>query len=548
LVARWYRNAVVYSLDVRTFQDSNGDGIGDLPGLVSRLDYLSRIGATALWLNPIHPSPCQDGGYDITDHYGIDPDLGTLGDFAELMNLADERGLRVILDLVVNHTSFEHPWFQSARSDPRSPYRKWYIWSEGEPPDRAEGMVFPGVQEATWTYDDSAGGWYHHRFYDFEPDLDITNPEVREEIGRIVAFWERLGVSGFRLDAAPFVIEQIGPDIHEQRRYGFLTELREQLSWQRGDAVFLAEAHVPTDELGRYYGTGEGAASRAQMVFGFQLNQQMMLALARQDARPLAEAFERLPALPRHGQWATFLRNHDEVDLSGLQPDERADVFAVFGPERRHQLYERGIRRRPAPMLGDANRLRMAYSLQFTMPGTPVLRYGDEIGMGEDLSLPERTAIRTPMQWSPAPNAGFSSTPDSRQLVAPVVTDGPYGCGQVNVTDQRRDPESLLLWFERMLHTLRECQEIGVGQHRVLDAGVKEVLVHRADAPSGSVLFVHNLSESPAVVGIPASEQHDGSPVELFQDEAYDTLDLEHLDVHPYGYRWIRLHRDHARW
>jgi maltose alpha-D-glucosyltransferase/alpha-amylase len=515
---------------------------------VSRLDYLSRIGVTALWLNPIHPSPCRDGGYDITDHYGIDPALGTPGDFAELMNLADERGLRVILDLVVNHTSFMHPWFQSARSDPRSPYRNWYIWSEDEPPDRAEGMVFPGVQKATWTYDDSAGAWYHHRFYDFEPDLDITNPEVREEICRIVAFWERLGVSGFRLDAAPFLIEQIGPDIHEQRRYEFLTELREQLSWRRGDAVFLAEAHVPADELGRYYGTAEGAASRAQMVFAFQLNQQMMLALARQDARPLAEAFERLPDLPRHGQWATFLRNHDEVDLSGLQPDEREDVFAVFGPERRHQLYQRGIRRRPAPMLRDDRRLRMAYSLQFSMPGTPVLRYGDEIGMGEDLSLPERTAIRTPMQWSPESNGGFSTTPDNSRLVAPLVSDGAYGCDKVNVTDQRRDPDSLLLWFERMLHTLRECQEIGVGHHRVLDAGVKEVLVHRADAPSGSVLFVHNLSDSPAVVTIPESEQHDNSPVEMFQDADYNGLDLQHLDLHGYGYRWIRLHRDHARW
>jgi maltose alpha-D-glucosyltransferase/alpha-amylase len=545
----WYRNAVVYSLDVRSFQDSNGDGVGDLQGLISRIDYLGRLGVTVLWLSPIHPSRWRDGGYDITDHYNVDPALGSLGDFAELMNVADERGLRVMLDLVVNHTSDEHPWFVSARSDPSSPYRDWYVWSDQEPTDRGEGMVFPGVQKETWTYCDQAGAWYHHRFHDFQPDLNIANRQVREEIAKIVSFWERLGVGGFRIDGAPFVIEQTTPGGDPgDRDYGFLTDLRERTSWRRGDAVFLAEANVPNDELRLFFGDADGAANRLQMLFAFRLNEALMLALARQDPLPVIKALHTLPPLPRHGQWATFLRNHDEVDLSGLTADERGDVCAAFGPDPHHQLYERGIRRRLAPMLdGDQQRLRLAYSLQFTMPGTPVLRYGDEIGMGENLRLPERDAIRTPMQWSTSANAGYSNA-DGRALVRPVVDEGPFSYEHVNVTDQRRDPDSLLLWFERMLHTLRECEEIGVGDHHVISVRPAHVLAHRAQASSGSVVFLHNLGNSPARVQLPVQRDSHGKPVEIFSNREYAEPDLENLEIDGYGYRWIRLRRNHSRW
>ena len=546
---RWYRNGVIYSLDVRAFQDSNGDGIGDLQGLISRIDYLGRLGVSTLWLSPIHPSPWRDGGYDVTDHYNIDPALGSLGDFAELMNVADERGLRVMLDLVLNHTSEEHPWFTSARSDPRSRYRDWYVWSEREPPDRSEGMVFPGVQKTTWTYSDQAGAWYHHRFYDFQPDLNIRNPEVREELSKIVSFWERLGVSGFRIDAAPFVIEQIEPGGDpENRDYTFLTELREQTSWRRGDAVFLAEANVPNDDLVRFFGNADGAANRLQMLFAFRLNEALMLSLAREDPQAVAEALAKLPKLPRHGQWATFLRNHDEVDLSQLSESQRQEVFAAFGPDRRQQLYGRGIRRRLATMLDNGQRrLRMAYSLQFTMPGTPILRYGDDIGMGEDLSLPERDAIRTPMQWSNTPNAGFSTASEA-DLVRPVLHEGPYSYQHVNVTDQRRDPDSLLLWFERMLHTRRECEEIGIGNHTVIPLDPAHVLAHRAEAPSGSIVFLHNLADQPARVCLPEQPDEDHQPVEVFSDREYDDPDLRDLEVGGYGYRWVRLRRTHSRW
>ncbi len=547
MTARWYRSGVIYSLDVRLFQDSNGDGIGDFAGLTSRLDHLSRLGISILWLGPIHPTPFRDGGYDVADYYDVDPSLGTLGDFAEFMAECDERGIRVMLDLVLNHTSDQHPWFQAARSDPRSPYRDWYVWSDDEPPNRDEGMVFPGVQESTWTFDETAGSWYHHRFYSFQPDLNVLNPHVRSEMKKILTFWERLGVSGFRLDGAPFLIEKTTAEGAEGRAYGFLVELRDRLSWLRGDAVFLAEAHVPNDELLEFFGDADGAASRVHMLFAFRLNEALMLSLARRDASAIANALTSLPPLPRNAAWATFLRNHDEVDLSQLTPDERDEVFAAFGPEPEHQLYERGIRRRLAPMLdGEEARVRLAYSLQFTMPGTPVLRYGDEIGMGENLELPERDAIRTPMQWSGTENGGFSTAPQHR-LLRPLVDAPPFGFKQVNVTDQRLVPDSMLTWFDRMLHTLRECEEIGAGSHRIIDGTPAPVLAHVAEGSTGVILFVHNLGDSPQCVELDDVPVEDQPPVEVFSDHPYDgELDPTRLEVGPYGFRWLRLRRSHG--
>ncbi|WP_353508043.1 alpha-amylase family protein [Intrasporangium sp.] len=532
---------------MRLFQDSNGDGIGDFAGLTSRLDHLSRLGISILWLNPIHPTPFRDGGYDVANHYDIDPALGSLGDFAEFMDECDERGIRVMLDLVLNHTSDQHPWFQAARSDPRSPYRDWYVWSEDEPEHRDEGMVFPGVQESTWTYDETAGAWYHHRFYAFQPDLNVLNPQVRSEMKKILTFWERLGVSGFRLDGAPFLIEKMTADGAEGRAHGFLVELRDRLSWLRGDAIFLAEAHVPDDELLEFFGDADGGASRVHMLFAFRLNEALMLSLARRDASALAEALTSLPPLPRNAAWATFLRNHDEVDLSQLSPGERAEVFAAFGPDPEHQLYERGIRRRLAPMLdGEEARVRLAYSLQFTLPGTPVLRYGDEIGMGENLELPERDAIRTPMQWSGTENGGFSTAPQER-LLRPLVEASPYGFKDVNVTDQRLMPDSQLTWFDRMLHTLRECEEIGAGSHRIIDDTPAPVLAHVAEGSTGVILFVHNLGDSPQLVELHDVPVGDQPPVEVFSDHPYDgELDPTRLEVGPYGFRWIRLRRSHG--
>ncbi|MFU8872072.1 alpha-amylase family protein [Micromonospora sp. SL4-19] len=544
---RWYQEAVVYCLDIDTFADSNDDGVGDIRGLIGRLDYLARLGVTCLWLHPIHPSPRRDGGYDVTDFYNVDPRLGTLGDFAELLHQAQNLGIRVIIDLVVNHTSDEHPWFQAARSSPDSPYRDWYVWSDKEPPDRHQGMVFPGEQTETWSYDRTAKAWFYHRFYNFQPDLNVANPEVRAEIKKIVSFWLQLGVSGFRMDAVPFIIELTEPGNPDSPKdMDFLTELRQYVQWRRGDAVLLAEANVEPDMLPTYFGDSGGSANRIHMLFDFMLNGRLMLALARRDPEPVIEALRDTPALPVGGQWATFLRNHDEIDLSRLTAEQRNQVYEQFGPDEDMRLYGRGIRRRLASMLGnDRRRIELAYALQFSLRGTPVLRYGEEIGMGEDLSLPGREAIRTPMQWSYKENGGFS-TADPEKLVRPVVDKGEYGYQKVNVTAQRRDPRSLLGWFERMIRTLREAPEIGSGTTSHIDVAMPPgVLAHRADGPTGTMVFLHNLGTEDVEVDLSLLATEADLPIDVLTDRNYEEVGkLDSLKLAGYGYRWIRIRRD----
>lgn len=544
---RWYKEAVIYCLEVETFQDSNGDGYGDLAGLTSRLDYLARLGVTCLWLNPIHPTPNRDEGYDVADYYGVDPRLGTLGDFAELTSKAEERGIRILLDLVVNHTSNQHPWFQSARSSPDSPYRDWYVWSKEEPPDRRQGVVFPGEQDATWSWDDAAKEWYFHRFYDFQPDLNWSNRAVREEIKKVMSFWLRLGASGFRVDAAPFVLEQVDPAHPGQTTmdFGILDDWRQDLQWRRRDAILLCEANVDPEDLPSYCASHRGGQNdRAHMLFSFPLNPSLWLALARRRAEPVISALAAVPRLPAMAQWATFLRNHDELDLSRLTSEQRADVFAEFAPSPGMRLYDRGIRRRLGPMLrGDQARMQLAYSLQFTMPGTPVLRYGEEIGMGEDLKLPDRESIRTPMQWEPGPKAGFS-TADPESFCHPLAPRGTAGRTRPTVREQQRDPSSLLRWFEEMIRSLRECPEIGVGDCTVLDKGLPpSVLAHRFDAPEGAVLLLHNLDDQAVTVDLGRQTEPGDKPVEVFADGPYDppNLRLEGLELRGFGFRWIRL-------
>ncbi|MET7420675.1 alpha-amylase family protein [Dactylosporangium sp. NPDC005555] len=543
---RWYTESVIYCLDVDTFQDSNGDGIGDFQGLISRLDYLTRLGINCLWLHPIHPTPGKDDGYDATDFYNVDPRLGTLGDFAELLHEAANRGIKVIIDLVVNHTSDEHPWFQSAISSKDSPYRDWFIWADKEPSDRHQGMVFPGEQSETWTYHRKARAWYYHRFYDFQPDLNFANPLVRAEVKKILAFWIQLGVAGFRMDAVPFIIELTEPGRPEcPMDFDYLTELRQHIQWRRGDAVLLAEANVEPEKLPEYFGDAGGSGNRIHMLFDFMLNGRLILALARQNPEPVIDWLKTTPKLPPGGQWATFLRNHDEIDLSRLTAEQREDVFQQFGPDEDMRLYGRGIRRRLGPMLGnDRNRLELAYSLQFSLRGTPVLRYGEEIGMGEDLTQTGRYAIRTPMQWSFATNGGFSAA----EPIRPVISKGEHGYERVNVTAQRHDDRSLLAWFERMIRTLREIPEIGGGSCTCVDQPLPPgVLVHRADGPTGSMLFLHNLGTQDAVVdlGDLAADTH--LPNDVFANQEYEPVgDFTKLQLSGYGYRWIRLRRSNT--
>ncbi|HEY0606778.1 MAG TPA: alpha-amylase family protein [Herpetosiphonaceae bacterium] len=537
---RWYENAIIYCLDVDTFQDGDDDGVGDFAGLTKRLDYLAGIGITCLWLLPFYPTPNRDNGYDVVDYYNVDPRLGTLGDFVEFMREARERGIRVIVDLVVNHTSDQHPWFQAACRDPHSKYRDFYVWSEEKPADAHEGVVFPGKQDSVWTYNKEARAYYFHRFYEHQPDLNIGNPAVTEEIRKIMGFWLELGVSGFRVDAAPFLIELKGiegADIDDP--YLYLKEMHEFLTVRRGDAILLAEANVAPEEIAAYTGDGD----KMDMLFNFLVNQQLFLALARGKAAPLIKSLKSLPQIPKWCQWASFLRNHDEIDLGRLSDKERQEVFAQFGPEPDMQLYDRGIRRRLAPMLGgDRRRIAMAYSLMFTLPGAPVLRYGEEIGMGDDLSLPERESIRTPMQWSAEGNAGFSKAP-REWLVRPVIEDDEYGYRKINVADQRRDKDSLLNKIERMIRTRKICPEFGWGTWEILKGGEPGVFALRYEWQGGVVIAVHNLADESCSVTLDLSDYDAGHLIDLLSDQDYQRFDggAHTLKLEGYGYRWFRV-------
>jgi maltose alpha-D-glucosyltransferase / alpha-amylase len=537
----WYKNAVIYCLSIGTYMDANGDGIGDFQGLMRRLDYLQGLGVTALWLMPFQTSPGRDDGYDVSDYYGVNPAYGTLGDFVEFTHAASQRGIRVIIDLVVNHTSNEHRWFQEARRKPNSKYRDWYVWSKKRPPRANKGMVFPGVQKSTWSYDGPARQWYFHRFYDFQPDLNTSNPEVQAEILKIMGFWIQLGVSGFRMDALPFVISAKGAEVNKPREhYDMLRSFREFLQWRVGDSIILAEANVVPRTDMNYFGN-EG--DRMQMMFNFQVNQNLFFALAAADTRPLAKAMIKTKTRPPSSQWGNFLRNHDELDLGRLTDRQRQRVFAAFGPRPEDQLYDRGIRRRLAPMLGgDRRRIELAYSLMFTLPGTPVLRYGDEIGMGDDLKLQERTSCRTPMQWSREPHGGF--TKNSKPVV-PVIDDGPYGYEHVNAAEQRQDPNSLLNWTERIIRMRKEVPEIGWGEFKILDVGDYAVLAVRYDWRNNSVLIIHNLAAEPREIEFATGlEADDGDIlVSLFSgDHSHRLQNGKHrICLDAYGYRWYRV-------
>lgn len=534
----WYKNAVVYCLDVEKYMDATGDGVGDFEGLSRRLDYLAGIGVTCVWLQPFYPSPNRDNGYDVTDYYGVHPKHGSSGEFVEFMNHARAVGVRVIVDLVVNHTSNEHPWFRSARNDPASPYRDWYVWSRERPADHDTGMVFPGVQQTTWTWDEAARAHYFHRFYEFQPDLDTHRPAVRDEIRRIMGYWLELGVSGFRMDAVPFLIERKGADVEPFQDFDLLHEMRDFLQWRRRDAILLAEANVPPDHSLRYFGE---QGDRLQMMLNFPVNQRLFYALASGDVGPLAWALEQTAKRPAIAQWVQFLRSHDELDLGRLTEEERERVFRAFGPEERMQIYHRGIRRRLAPMLGDdRRRLELAFSLLFSLPGTPMLQYGDEIGMGDDLDLPEREAARTPMQWTAERHGGFSR---AEEIVRPAIDDPVYGYRVRNVADQRRDPGSLLNHVERVIRMRRECREISWGQFRIVRTNARDVLVLRYDWRDTTLVTLHNFSDAARRVHLNVDSPRGGLLVDVFaQRESRADASGEHrIELGPYGYEWFRV-------
>ncbi|MBA3748941.1 MAG: trehalose synthase [Solirubrobacterales bacterium] len=538
----WWKNAVVYCLDVETFFDSDGDGCGDLAGLTERVDYLGGLGVSCLWLMPFYPSPNRDDGYDIVDFFAVDDRVGTLGDLVELVRTARDRGIRVIADFVMNHTSDQHPWFRSACASRDSPYRDFYVWADKKPREKAGDVVFPDQENSNWAWSDEAGQWYLHRFYSHQPDLNVANPRVRDEIAQIMGFWLDLGLSGFRIDAVPFLIEPVGlpkgsiVDPHE-----LLRDLRAYVNRRSGDAILLGEVNLPAKEGRRFFGDEDG--DELHMLFDFLANQALYLSLARGDAGPLRKTLRAAPQIPDSASMARFVRNHDELSLDKLTDDERAEVFARFGPDEDLQLYGRGLRRRLPPMLdGDPAAIRMVYSLAFSLPGAAVLFYGEEIGMGENVAIEGRMAVRSPMQWSAERNGGFSTAEDPKALLRPV-TEGAFGPQHVNVAAQRRDRDSLLNWFERLIRRRRESPEIGFGRLTLLDAGEPSVLAHRCDWEGSTIVAVHELAGKAVEVQIAVDDGE--ALVDLFSDAEHPLPAT--LALPRYGAQWYRVRREGER-
>jgi trehalose synthase len=544
----WWKNAIVYCADVKTYSDSDDDGEGDLMGLLSRLDHLNDLGVDCLWLMPFQPSPLRDDGYDITDYYGIHPSVGTAGDFTEMMRTAGDRGIRVVLDLVVNHTSVDHPWFQAARKDRTSPFRDFYVWCDEPPADWRTEIVFPGEEDSHWEWDEEAGQFFLHYFYRHQPDVNIGNPAVRDEIARIVGYWLQQEVSGFRVDAVPFLLglEGLDPSVNLDP-HDFLADLRHFLGRRRGDAVLLGELNLPPEEQKAY--VGDERDEQLQLVLNFSVNQAMYLALARGTAEPLIQALRRLPALPIEAQWANFARNHDELSLDQLTDEQRDEVFAAFGPDPEHQVYGRGLRRRVPTMLGgDRARMELVYSLVLSLPGTPVLFYGEEIGMGESPEIPGRLSVRSPMQWCSGPGGGFSAPG-----VEPVrpFPDGEWGPDGVNVADQLGDPGSFLEWMKRLIARRRTTPQFGWGSWDLVDLGTDDVLGLRYSWDGATVFTLHDLSGRRHRLRLPLDGEDAGA------EELVDLLDRRRsidlvgdearIDLRAHGYRWLRLRRPGER-
>ncbi len=535
----WYKDAVIYTLDVEVFKDSNGDGIGDFRGLTSKLGYLDSLGINVIWLAPFQPTPNQDDGYDVSDFVGIDKRLGTIDDFRIFMLRARKRNIRVIMDLVLNHTSIEHPWFQQARKNAASPFRLWYTWSKKKPANYNVGMVFPGVQKETWTYDSVAREYYYHRFYTFQPDINVQNPAVQTELRKIIKYWIDQGMAGFRLDAVPFFIEvpkTKGDKFDHQ--FEILTQLRAYLKTLNKDAIILGEANVPPKETKPYFGTDGNAM---QMMFNFYVNQHLFYSLATGDVKPLRQALQATQQIPKISQWGLFLRNHDELDLGRLSKRARNRVYDKFGPQKNMQLYERGIRRRLAPMMNNnMKQLELAYSVLFSLPGTPVIRYGDEIGMGDNLVLNERSSVRTPMQWDTAKNGGFSTGDNT---IMPVIDSGSFGYKTVNVLTEQKQPRSLLNWTRKIISVHKQCPEISFGNSNIVETSNSHLLAMRYEWQGTVLLVIHNFSKDSQKLSLKKGDAGGSKLKNFFSsgDNLKTGKDNLHFALEGYGYRWYKV-------
>ena len=499
----WYKDAVIYELHVKTFCDGNGDGIGDFAGLTGKLDYLERLGVTCLWLLPFCESPLRDDGYDVAHYERVHPDYGSRDEFVAFLEAAHARGLKVITELVINHTSDEHPWFKAARRAPRgSPKRDFYVWSDTDQRYRGARVIFGDVETSNWTWDPVAGAYYWHRFFEHQPDLNFDNPRVRRAVLKIMRFWFDLGVDGLRLDAISHLYEREGtscdnlPETHQ-----FLKQVRADMDRRYRGRVLLAEANDRPEVVRGYFGDGD----ECTMAFHFPLMPRLFMALAAEDATPIVALIEQTPPLPDECQWATFLRNHDELSLSALAKPERRALLTAYAPEPRMRL-NHGIRRRLAPLLAnDADRIMLAHVLLLSLPGSPVLYYGDEIGMGDNVHLADRNGVRTPMQWTSGPNGGFSTAP-AAALVLPVIDDAVYGAAAVNVERQEQIEQSLLRRVAALLRVRHQHQAFGRGTIAFFQCGNPKVLAFERVCGQDRMVVIANLarSEQRAAVEFPA--------------------------------------------
>ncbi|MFN7927970.1 MAG: maltose alpha-D-glucosyltransferase [Blastocatellia bacterium] len=535
----WYKEAIVYEVYVRGFFDSNGDGIGDLRGLTEKLDYLAWLGVNCIWLLPTYPSPLCDGGYDISDYYAVLPEYGTLDDFKNFLAAAHARGIRVIADLVLNHTSDQHPWFLEARSSRDSPKRDWYVWSDTDHRYADARIVFLDTERSNWAWDETTKQFYWHRFFSHQPDLNYDNPAVQQAMLDVVAYWLELGIDGFRLDAIPYLFEREGTNCENlPETHVFIKRLRRIIDERFPNRLLLAEANQWPEDVVQFFGDGD----ECQMCYHFPIMPRLFIALQQEDRLPIIEIFHRTPVLPESCQWGLFLRNHDELTLEMVTDEERDYLYNEYAKHPRMRL-NLGIRRRLAPLLDNGRRrIELLHALLFSLPGTPFLYYGDEIGMGDNIYLGDRDGVRTPMQWSADRNGGFSRA-DFAQLYFPPIVDPVYGFQSVNVEAEQRHSFSLLHWMREMIHLRRAHPVFGSGAMTFLHPSNRKVLAFTREWQGETVLCLYNLSRCSQPVQLDLQAYAGCVPMDLQYQIAFPRIgsDLYQLALNEYGFYWLQL-------
>ena len=542
----WYKNAVFYEVHVKAFMDADGNGVGDFAGLTGKLDYVRDLGVDCLWILPMYPSPLRDDGYDIADFYGIHPAYGSVEDFQKFLDAAHDRGLRVIADLVMNHTSDQHPWFQAARSDPASPYRDYYVWSPTDQRYRDARIIFTDTEKSNWTWDPAAKQYYWHRFFSHQPDLNYDNAAVRSAMLDVMRFWLDRGLDGFRCDAVPYLIEREGTNGENlPETHAICKELRRVLDREYGgDRILLAEANQWPEDVRPYFGSGD----EFHMAFHFPLMPRLYMAVRREDRLPITDIFTHTPSIPPACQWCVFLRNHDELTLEMVTHEERDYMYFAYASEPAMKL-NLGIRRRLASLMdNDRRRIELLNCLLLTLPGSPIIYYGDEIGMGDNVHLGDRNGVRTPMQWTADRNAGFS-TADPAQLYLPVITDPVYSYQAVNVAAQEKQPGSLLATMKHLIATRKRSAAFGSGDIEFLRPRNQSVLAFLRRHADETLLVVANLSGRAQPIELPLSAYEGAAPVEMLGGERFPVIGRApyFLSLGPHAFCWFRLERGERR-